>query len=424
MRIWLIAVATALLILGIIFGAISGGDVYSQEIISNHYIHYGGDMYVSPEINIWIRSTGSIDWSNANGSDFFLVPSYSIGKINSNNINSLSVTPIRYAGGPDTSLYEDLLGSYYVVYIGNSSPSSFSNYEFTHPPYAVDPLVGGPSSYTFFEHMFVASLISVTGALLIFAGGPINRKVRKIKAEGNSPLQLLVASVLNGSLIIFRKISGHKFASLTVAVILLFAIFTIVEGEGTPVVIPVLSTSHIYSPDIASNFTDNLTFSMNSPGVAGKYVASLDGPTPQDGGINSSQLYSFAYSLQITKIDQSTEIPMAAQTPAVANVSISIGSHVLPFRINQWDVSLIYFNGGIVSNPGGTFNTGTEYATFIGLTREISCSIPDGNYTMYVNATIQPQTVLGPYHFSGQNITIHLTYPVYVNNANVQTNPV
>ncbi|MEM0157405.1 MAG: hypothetical protein QXN26_04995, partial [Thermoplasmataceae archaeon] len=266
---WLIVLAVVLLLLGIIFGAISGGDVYSQEIISNQYSHYKSDMYVSPEISIWIKSTGSIEWNNASGSDFFLVPAFNLGKLDSNNINSLSVTPIRYADGPGALLYNDLLGSYYVVYTGSSNPSSFSDYEFTHPPYPVDPLVGGPSSYTISEHVFMASLISVTCAILIFVAGPINRKVRKIRAEGNSALRSLSASVFNGMSRILRKILSHRFISLTVAVILVFAVFTIVEEESTPVVIPVLSASHIYSSGVSSNYTDNLTFSLNSPGSEG-----------------------------------------------------------------------------------------------------------------------------------------------------------
>ncbi|MHB1650060.1 MAG: hypothetical protein ACYCTX_07060, partial [Thermoplasmataceae archaeon] len=110
------------------------------------------------------------------------------------------------------------------------------------------------------------------------------------------------------------------------------------------------------------------------------------------------------------------------QTALVKNLTLKIGSYVLPFKINSYDVNLAQLNGGVCSNPSGTFGTGTEFALYISLTNEISCKIPDGNYTMSINLTLQPQSVMGPYHVPGNSKIIGLTFPVYINNSNTLTN--
>jgi hypothetical protein len=55
-----------------------------------------------------------------------------MSKVNKSNIASLAYTPIKYAGGPNTYLYLDLTGSFYVVAVSGINPSGFSNYEFSH----------------------------------------------------------------------------------------------------------------------------------------------------------------------------------------------------------------------------------------------------------------------------------------------------
>ena len=48
--------AGLLIIVAVIFMFLSGADVMNQQIESSDFIHHSGDIYISPEINIWFKS--------------------------------------------------------------------------------------------------------------------------------------------------------------------------------------------------------------------------------------------------------------------------------------------------------------------------------------------------------------------------------
>ena len=169
------------------------------------------------------------------------------------------------------------------------------------------------------------------------------------------------------------SVNAHRVVSLILVLIMIFALFTIAQGRSLPKVLPILPVETVHSSNISGNYTDNLSFWAYSPAVSAKYFATMIGPLPQYGGINSSTIYGWDYSVTIIKIAQNTSFPWSRQTLTISNVTVSIGKYLLPFRENQWDSGLVYFNGGVVTNPSGTFDTGSEYGIQVEPVNEISC---------------------------------------------------
>ncbi len=220
------------------------------------------------------------------------------------------------------------------------------------------------------------------------------------------------------------SVNRHRVASLILVLIMIFSLFTIAQGSSVPKVFPILPVKTVHGSNPPGNYTDNLSFWAHSPVVSAEYFATMIGPLPQYGGINSSTIYGWDYSVMIIKIAQNTSFSWSQQTLIVSNVTVSIGQYLLPFHENEWDSGLVYFNGGVVSNPSGTFDTGNEYGIAVEPVNEISCNIPDGNYTMNINIRLEPVSVLGPYHLGGKETSIGITFPVYINNSNVISDPV
>lgn len=416
-------ITVVIIIFSVVIFALAGSEVFSQQIISNDFNHTNKDLYVSPEINLIFKSQGSIQWNSGhNNTHFYLVPASQISKINRSNAASLSYTPIKYAEGKDTYVYQGLTGSFYVVAVSGTNPSGFASYQFSHPPYTSDPSIGGPSVYNLALEIFFGSftvLIIITG---LAAYGPIRKRIIQIRDKGGTVRKSISVRLRKGSVILIRGASKRKGFTVLIVIILVFAMFSLVQYETRPVVTPILPVSDISSGNVTGKYIDNTSFELSSPGVSSKYYATVTGPVPQEGGINSTQLYSWGYSLQITKVNQTAKIFGISQAPVVKNITVSIGNYNLQFTMNSLDVNYIYYNGVLCTNPSGTFNTGTEYAIYVSLTNEISAKIPDGNYTMHIEVSIYPESVFGPYHFSGGLKTMNLSYPVYVNNANIISN--
>ena len=116
---------------------------------------------------------------------------------------------------------------------------------------------------------------------------------------------------------------------------------------------------------------------------------------------------------------QSIMLSWLARSPTTANRSIPLCSISTPFHENKWDTGLVYFNGGIVTNQYGTFNTGNESGLMVDPVDEISYNIPNGNYTMNVQLMLFPVSVFGPYHLDGYAYRIEITFPVEVYNNTV-----
>lgn len=423
MKTWIIIVCTVIIIVAVIFMFLSGADVMNQQIESSDFIHHSGDIYISPEINIWFKSSGYINWASGhNDTSFYLVPASDISQVNSTNLPTISLQPIKYAGGPDTYVYLGLSGSYFVVALSHSNPSGISSYGFSHPPYPVDPLVGGPRNYAQAQEAFLLSISSIIIALGVIISMRSREKILEMHRKGNTIKKTIPGYLKRNSLKFLKTLNRRKSIAIAMAFLLFFAVFTVTQYESKPPVITVLPLKDVYSTNVSSNYSDNISFSLLSPFVTGKYYAAMTGPTPQEGGLNSTQIFSWAFSLQVTKTYQRSSIFFMSQTALVKNLTLKIGSYVLPFKINSYDVNLAQLNGGVCSNPSGTFSTGTEFALYISLTNEISCKIPDGNYTMSINLTLQPQSVMGPYHVPGNSKIIGLTFPVYINNSNTLTN--
>lgn len=144
---WIQYLGIMIILFSFFVAAFSASDVYSQQIISGSFSQDGTGIYISPEINIWIRSTGEIQWSSSlHDAQFYLIPASKISEMNRNDAGHLAIPPIKYAGGTGTYLYQDLSGSYYVVAISAENPSSYTTYIFSHPPYPSDELVGGQTT--------------------------------------------------------------------------------------------------------------------------------------------------------------------------------------------------------------------------------------------------------------------------------------
>jgi|ACXJ01.1.fsa_nt_gi hypothetical protein len=120
----------------------------------------------------------------------------------------------------------------------------------------------------------------------------------------------------------------------------------------------------------------------------------------------------------MTKVSEGPSMSEVHQTIFIKSVNVSIGNMTLPFTLNEWDSGLEYYNGALITDPSGTYDNGTQFGLYITPTNEMSLTIGSGNYTMHVNITLSPVTVLGIYHYSGLQNTISLSYPVYVNNSN------
>lgn len=288
--------------------------------------------------------------------------------------------------------------------ISHSNPSGIASYGFSHPPYPVDPLVGGPRNYAQTQEVFLLSISSIVMALGVIIYMLSREKIVEIHRRGKSLKKIVPGYLKRNSLKFLRTLNRRKSKAFAIAFLVFFAIFTVAQYEGKPPVMTVLPLKDVYSTNVSSNYSDNKSFSLLSPFVTGKYYAAITGPTPQEGGLNSTQLFSWASSLQIIKAYQNSRILFMSQTALVKNLTLKIGDYVLSFKINSYDVIL------------------TEFALYISLTNEISCKIPDGNYTMSINITLQPQSVLGPYHVSGNSEIIGLTFPVYINNSNTLSN--
>jgi len=412
-------ILVAAVIFSLIIISLAGADISSQQIVSNDFTQNDKGLYVSPEINLLFKSQGTIQWGTGhNDTHFYLVPASQMSKVNKSNIASLAYTPIKYAGGPNTYLYLDLTGSFYVVAVSGINPSGFSNYEFSHPPYTSDPYIGGPQNYNQALEAFFGSFAVLFSIIGFAAFKMVRKRMIWIRENGGLVRKSISLGLRKASVRFKRGVFKRKVLTVVIIIILGFAMFSLIQYETRPKVVPILPVSDIRSGNVTGNYTDNLSITLLSPGVSSVYYANLNGPIPQEGGINSAQLYSWAYSLQITKVNQSSKIFGVSQTLTVKNITVSIGNYNLHFKMNSYDLNYIYYNGGICTNPSGTFNTGTEYAFYVSLTNEISAKIPDGSYTMHVVLQIQPQSVFGPYHFAGSVKTLDLSYPVYVNNSN------
>ena len=81
MKTWIIIVCTVIIIVAVIFMFLSGADVMNQQIESSDFNHHSGDIYISPEINIWFKSSGYINWASGhNDTSFYLVPASDISQ--------------------------------------------------------------------------------------------------------------------------------------------------------------------------------------------------------------------------------------------------------------------------------------------------------------------------------------------------------
>ncbi len=397
----------------------SSSQVYSQEIESNHFIHYAGNVYISPQINILIRSTGEIEWSqNHQSTHFYLIPAGKLSEITDGNPAGLAIKPVKYAGGPDTYLYQGLKGSYYVVAVANSNPSSFASYYFSHPPYVADPLIGGPSSYNAGLEVFYISIAMVTVGFAMLLAFPAYNRARSIRISGGSLFPAVLNRVKASAYVWRRALKMHMISAVLVAIAVLFTGFSLAQSTSVPPVLPEISThSFTNSSLIPAGYTYNLDFNESSPLVSSVYNAFFMGPLPVEGGINSSQIYNYGYLITITKVSEKPSISEVHQTIVIKSVNVSIGNMTLPFTPNNWDSGLEYYNGALITDPSGTYDNGTQFGLYIMPTNEMSLGIGDGNYTMHVNITLSPVTVLGIYHYSGLQNTISLSYPVYVNNS-------
>ena len=422
---WIQYLGIVIILFSFFLAAFSASDVYSQQIISGNFSQDSTGIYISPEINIWIRSTGEIQWSSSlHDAEFYLIPAPKISELNRNDADHLAIPPIKYAGGTDTYLYQDLSGSYYVVAISAENPSSYTTYIFSHPPYPSDELVGGPNNYNTAQHVLIYSVLLIfLGFSMIFAE-PTMIKARRIRSKGDSLSRLTLNYFHKRMRGFASSVNAHRVVSLILVLIMIFALFTIAQGRSVPKVFPILPVETVHGSNLSGNYTDNLSFWAYSPAVSAKYFAIMIGPLPRYGGINSSTIYVWDYSVTIIKIAQNTSFPWSQQTLTISNVTVSIGKYLLPFRENKWDSGLVYFNGGVVTNQSGTFDTGSEYGIQVEPVNEISCNIPDGNYTMNIHIKLEPVSVMGPYHINGKETSIGITFPVYINNSNVINNPV
>ena len=424
MKTWVAIIFVIVVIFTLVLCALSAAAVFSSQIVSSDFQHNGKGFYESPEINLLFKSQGSIQWGPvANGTSFYLVPASQMSKVNQSNIASLSYTPIKYAGGPDTYTYLGLTGSFYVVAISGTNPSEFASYQFSHSTYTGGDYVTGPQNFNQASDIFFGS-ISALILLFIFAvSGPIKRKVIDIHHNGDSVHKFVYGSLRKGSGKFISRVSKRKGLTVIIVVIVVFSMFSLVQFETRPIVVPVIPMASVSSQNITGNYTDNLSFDLLSPGITSSYYATLNGPIPQEGGINSTQLYSWAYSLQVSKVNESSKIFGLSQAPVIKNITVTIGKYNLQFNLNSYDLNYVYYNEVSSNSPSGTPNTGTQFAVYVSLTNEISAKIPDGNYTMHVELQILPQSVFGPYHFAGSLKTLSLSYPVYVNNSNVLDYP-
>lgn len=422
---WIQYAGIVVILFSLFIMAFSASDVYGQQIISSSFDQKAADVYISPEINIWIKSTGEIQWSSSlHSAQFYLIPASRISQLNGNNADHLALTPIKYAGGSDTYLYQDLLGSYYVVAISVANPSSYTTYIFSHPPYPADELVGGPNNYNTAQHVLLYSiLLMLLGFLMIFAE-PAMIKARRIRSRGKSVSRSVLKSLCTGMRRSGTALNKHRTVSLILVLIFVFSLITVAQDSSLPKVIPILPAETVQGSNVSGNYNNNFSFWAYSAAVSAKYHVIMIGPLPQYGGINSSTIYGWDYNVMIIKTAQNASFPRPKQTLIINNVTVSIGKYLLPFRENIWDTGLVYFNGGIVTNPSGTFDTGNEYGLEVEPVNEISCNIPNGNYTMNINIRLEPVSVLGPYHLGGKETTIGITFPVYINNTVVIDNPV
>lgn len=195
------------------------------------------------------------------------------------------------------------------------------------------------------------------------------------------------------------------------------SLFTVVQYESVPKVIPVLPSDILSAPNLSGNYNYNFSFWAYSPGVSAQYHVVMFGPLPKYGEvINSSLIYQYSYGVNIIKTRQVDSLDPIQQALLISNVTVSIGNYSIPFHENAWDIGLVYFNGGIVTNQYGTFDTGNEFGLAVDPVNEVSCSIPNGNYTMVIHIELYPVSVLGPNHVDGSAKTITMTFPVEVNN--------
>ncbi len=403
---------------------LSSSQVYTQEIESNNFVHYGGNLYISPQINIMIPSTGQIQWSSQNQSvHFYLIPAGRLSRISGENPAELAIKPVKYADGPDVYLYEGLAGSYYVVAEANSNPSSFASYYFTHSPYVADPAIGGPSSYNTALEVFHISISMVAAGFAMLIEPPAYHKASAIRKNGGSISLSVITGIRLYANILFRAFKAHRITSVIMVAVVLLAGYSVIQATSVPPVLPPIST-HSLSNDslISSGYRYNVIFNESSPLVSAVYKATLIGPLPEDGGINSSQIYNYGYLITITKVSENSSILGASQTIVIRSVEVSIGNMTFPFTLNQWDSGLVYYNGALITGPSGTYDNGTEFGLSINPTNEMSLKIGNGNYTMKVAISLSPVTVLGIYHYPGIQNNISLSYPVYVNNSNTMVN--
>lgn len=418
MRRWVQYAGIALVLFSFYVVTFSASAVYSQQIISSDFNQYSPGIYVSPEINIWIKSTGEIQWSsNLHSVEFYLIPASKISELSQSDPGRLALPPIKYVDGPYVYLYQGITGSFYVVAVSTTNPSGNATYSFSHPPYPADELVGGPNSYSGAQHALIYSIfLMLLGFSMIFAE-PVIIKTRRIKTRGGSVSESVLKSIQIAKGRTGTAMSRHRIVSMVVVIVLIFALVTVAEQGSVPKVIPVLPEDIMNGFNITGNYHDNFTFWAYSPLVSAKYHATMIGPVPQEGGINSSTIYNWDFSVMIIKVGENSSVPWTRQTLTINKVTVSIGNYSVPFHENAWDTGLLYFNGGIVTNPSGTFNTGNEYGLDVEPFNEISCNIPSGNYTISVSIELVPVTVFGPYHMDGQAKTINVTFPVYVNNS-------
>ncbi len=399
-------------------------EVYTQEIESNNFVHYGGNLYISPQINIMITSTGEIQWSSQNQSaHFYLIPAGRLSRISRENPAELAIKPVKYAGGPDVYLYDDLAGSYYVVAEANSNPSSFASYYFTHPPYVAGPTIGGPSSYNTALEVFHISISMIAAGFAMLIALLAYHKASAIRKNGGSITLSVITKLRLCANILLRAFKAHRIASVIIVVVVLLAGYSVIQATSVPTVLPMIRAHSISNYSlIPSGYRYDVNFNESSPLVSAVYEATLVGPLPEDGGINSSQIYNYGYYVTITKVSENSSILGASQTIVINSINMSIGNLTLPVPLNQWDSGLIYYNGAVITGPTGTYDNGTEFGLVVYPTNEMSLKIGDGNYTMKLCISLSPVTVLGVYHYSGIQNKIVLSYPVYVNNSNTMVN--
>ncbi|MCL4447471.1 MAG: hypothetical protein M1556_05995 [Candidatus Thermoplasmatota archaeon] len=152
MRKNLLIIGIVLLVVGVAMAGIS--TVEAAHSVSSSIGGAGNTMYpgtngdyYSNNLNV---STGDevLVVSNIHA---YLIPSSDISTVNSGNVGSYAISPSTSAG--NTSTYTGLLGSFYVVTFGTSSPSV---------SYAV--VSGG------LGHLIITGLLVLGGAFLAIAG--------------------------------------------------------------------------------------------------------------------------------------------------------------------------------------------------------------------------------------------------------------